>query len=97
MNLMEVYTYSPWLDEYETDWNSQFTLPVDLSPSFTSRGLVLDVPTGTVVTLPVDQLYYRMGYDWFVSVSDGVNTVNSPIWSFTTRSEYEVFLPAIDK
>ena len=33
-NMVQVRTYSPYPDEYQTDEYSEFTLPVDLRPAF---------------------------------------------------------------
>jgi hypothetical protein len=34
-------------------------------------------------------LSYQTAYSWYVKISDGVSAVTSPLWTFTTREEYQ--------
>ncbi|AEV33752.1 hypothetical protein Oweho_2792 [Owenweeksia hongkongensis DSM 17368] len=84
---MHVKTYSPWLNKYETDANSQFTLtdlniPGDVTPftlmhtdSLAGNGIA----SYTWKNLPLDTTY-----QWYVAVSDGRDTVESSIYEFST-------------
>ncbi len=86
---MNVKTYSPWLNKYETDANSQFTLtdlniPGDVTPftllhtdSLAGNG----VANYTWKNLPLDT-----AYQWYVAVSDGRDTVESSIFEFSTAA-----------
>ena len=49
------------------------------TPTFSYTALRVD-------TLNVSNLEYNTAYLWQVIVKDGVNTVNGPVWSFTTGS-----------
>ncbi|MFE7845383.1 PKD domain-containing protein [Microbacterium sp. NPDC057407] len=80
-------TYSPTLNQYETDadsafsWNYDMTAPADLpvvGQQNVSAGAVAsaplpDVPAGTVV-------------DWYATVSDGTSTTRGPTWSTTVQN-----------
>jgi hypothetical protein len=84
---MHVKTYSPWLNRYETDANSQFTLtdlniPGDVTPftllhtdSLAGNGIA----SYTWKNLPLDT-----AYQWYVAVSDGRDTVESSVYEFST-------------
>jgi hypothetical protein len=82
-NEIRVKTYSPVLNQYETDANSQFTLPYE---GFQLLGTNAGVPTEstTSITWPAPGLNPFTEYDWYVGVSDGGTTTKGPIWSFTT-------------
>lgn len=75
---LSVETYSPTRDEYEDDEDSQFTLPIDLSPlrweaiaSTTSATWPGRAPATT--------------YEWRARVSDASDTTYGPRWTFTTE------------
>jgi hypothetical protein len=82
-NTIQVKTYSPWLNQYETDTNSQFTINYDLSPFYSLLGTT-NVASGTTTMMPYDNLLPNTCYQWYVRVSDGTNTVTSPVQTFTT-------------
>ena len=83
---LQVQTYSPTLDQYETDANSEFTLPVDLVGlgGWQLIGTASGVPSGGAATVPWAGLLPETEYEWYVVVSDGTHEVTGPIWSFTT-------------
>ncbi|HKK73050.1 MAG TPA: LamG-like jellyroll fold domain-containing protein [Candidatus Krumholzibacteria bacterium] len=83
---VQVQTYSPTLDQFETDANSQFTLPIDLAGlgGWELLGTVGDVPSDGNAQLSWPGLASETTYEWYVTVSDTSRTVTGPVWSFTT-------------
>jgi hypothetical protein len=51
---------------------------------FTALGTNGNVPSDSGSLLIWTNLASNTQYEWYVSVSDGVNTTNSPVWTFTT-------------
>ena len=89
-NVVRVKTYSPWVDQYETDADSssQFTLPVALaaSPGWQLIG-TKKVASGQHASITWPARTTFTDYEWYVSLDDGHATnVAGPIWSFTTGS-----------
>lgn len=92
-NEIRVKTYSPWLDQWETDSNSQFTLSYDMQSSgaFQVIGIQTNVASGSIASVAWPALSPLTSYEWHVSVNDGHSTISGPIWKFTTAnapSEY---------
>jgi len=90
-NQVRVRTYSPWLDQWETDADSssQFTLngvPLGgISPQdFALLGTVASVPSGSNAVFQWSGLDPETRYEWYVTVSDGQAGRTGPTWSFTT-------------
>jgi len=80
---IEVKTYSPYLNQYETDTNSQFNL-VDYSRYL---GRVLNVASNTNATFNWTNLKSSTTYEWFIEVVDGDGVkATSNVWNFTTGS-----------
>lgn len=86
-NQIQAFTYSPTLGRFETDADSAFTLPYDmtLSTGFTEIGRTT-TPAGGTASIPVPTLPADTGYEWYATVSDGTTTTTGPTWSFTTAS-----------
>jgi hypothetical protein len=89
-NVIRVKTYSPWVDQYETDADSssQFTLPVALA---TTPGWQLigtqKVASGQHASMVWPARTTFTEYEWYVSLDDGhAANVSGPIWSMTTGS-----------
>ncbi|MBL0334030.1 MAG: DNRLRE domain-containing protein [Chitinophagaceae bacterium] len=83
-NQISVKTYSPYSNTSFTGSGSQFTLPVNLTQAFTLIGTNNNVTSATQTCMNWPSLDPSSEYEWYVEVSDGVNTITSPIWSFTT-------------
>jgi len=87
-NVIRVRTYSPTLNQYETDANSQFDLPYDmqglLGAQFTTVAVNTAVPSGSSTTAALADLATSTEYEWYVTVSDGTETITSPTWRFRT-------------
>ncbi len=84
-NKLKVKTYTPVYDIYETDQNSEYELEMDLYPEFKLLGSVNNVTSGSVTAF--NWAVSDTGtYEWYVRVSDGVDTVESAKWSFTVTT-----------
>ncbi|MBK8465704.1 MAG: DNRLRE domain-containing protein [Chloracidobacterium sp.] len=85
-NTISVKTYSPSLAQFETDFDSQFTLSYDMSGSapFQLIGTNNSVPSGTNTSINWPGLTGGIEYEWYATTSDGIETTTSPIWSFIT-------------
>lgn len=89
-NVIRVRTYSPTLDEYEADADSssQFTLPYDMGqPDFDEVGQA-SATSNLVSCVPFAGFAGHTDYEWYVTVSDGATTYESPIWRFRTITTY---------
>jgi len=92
-NQIQVTTYSPTLEDYETDGSSQFTLSYDMTgDDFLALGPPVKVDGGASAVASATASLVWSGradfteYEWFATVSDGANTVIGPTWKFTTGS-----------
>ena len=88
-NLVRVKTYSPYLNQYETDANSQFQFGYQMSGSVSGSYFVVgatNVPSGTAVNVTWPGLTPATEYEWYVTLDDGTNQVRSPTWRFTTTA-----------
>ncbi|MCB0821075.1 MAG: metallophosphoesterase [Bacteroidales bacterium] len=84
-NSISFKTYSPWLDEWETDEDSEFELPFNMNDAgLDTLAIVSNVSPGSVVNIPWSDLDPNTEYEWFVEVNDGYATTRSPRWTFTT-------------
>jgi hypothetical protein len=83
-NKIYVKTYSPWLDQYETDADSQFELDMPMS-LFTEIGTNLNVANGSSTSVTWPDLTDETEYEWYVTVTDPTDrTAVGPVWGFTT-------------
>ncbi|MEM2779860.1 MAG: PKD domain-containing protein [Candidatus Bathyarchaeia archaeon] len=84
-----VKTYSPYLNSYEKDSNSDFTLDYDMTdPTPTEPKLIgvdFGIPSGEIASVPWTGLNYSTTYYWYAIATDteGVSA-QSDTWSFTT-------------
>jgi fibronectin type 3 domain-containing protein len=86
-NVIRVTTYSPYLDQWETDADSQFTLPYDMTlpgPAFNLVQSNPSVPSGSATSASWSGLAPNTEYEWYVSASDGLDVVSSSRWRFKT-------------
>jgi uncharacterized repeat protein (TIGR02543 family) len=83
---ISVKTYSPYLNSYETDSDSQFVLPYDMEESegFTLIGTVNGVTSGSTASIVWPGLDSDNTYEWYAVVSDGSQTTTGAKWSFST-------------
>ena len=81
---VHVTTYSPWLNRYETDADSQFSLDFQMSAPMGNAGSVV-VPSGGLAALVPAGLAPFTEYEWQVTVTNGTGKSRAgPLWRFTT-------------
>jgi hypothetical protein len=87
-NVIRVKTYSPTLDRFETDADSEFTLSYDMGAGgdFAAIGTNVAVPSGSHTSAVWPRLASAADYEWCVTLSDGTNTLTSPMWRFRTAT-----------
>lgn len=84
-NQIRVKTYSPVLNAFQTDADSQFTLSYDMQGAgFAPLKASPSVASGSAAITKWSGLQPNTDYEWYVTVSDGFNTVASPHWKFRT-------------
>lgn len=83
-----VKTYSPYLNQWITDSDSQFTLNYDMEGNgFQLIGNRNGIGSGSEASITWNDLESGTEYEWYVTVSNGENTVTGPVWSFTTAPQ----------
>ncbi len=85
LNQVAVQTYSPTLNLFETDANSQFTFSYDMGLPWQLIGSVT-INSGDTGTVNWNGLNSYTNYEWYTTVSDGNTTVNGPVQHFTTNN-----------
>jgi hypothetical protein len=79
-----VQTYSPWLNQFETDADSEFTIDFPMGGAFAAAGTVSG-GSGTTVSLPVSDLDPNTEYEWRATVTNAAGKSRvGPVWRFTT-------------
>jgi len=84
-----VKTYSPYLNRYETDSDSEFTLDYDMTSSSSTEptliGVDTDVPSGGIASVLWTGLNYLTTYSWYAIAYDTQGAFRqSDTWNFTT-------------
>ncbi|HEY5920561.1 MAG TPA: LamG-like jellyroll fold domain-containing protein [Kofleriaceae bacterium] len=84
---VSVRTYSPTLDKFEIDANSEFMLDVDLrGAGGPFRELTVTNAEPDAVAMPVDGLEVGKTYEWYAVVSSCGHRVTTPLSRFTTMA-----------
>lgn len=83
-NRISVKTYSPVLNQWETDADSQFDLVYGMQGAAWQVLGTVNLASGGTASLPWPGLAALSGYEWYATVSDGHSTVTGPVWIFTT-------------
>ncbi len=89
-NVIRAFTYSPWLNKYERDANSQFTFPYDMNISGATpvpfQPLATNVVSaGGTVGCVWPGLTNGITYEWYAVVNDDDgNSATTTTWRFTT-------------
>jgi hypothetical protein len=85
-NEIRIKTYSPVLDQFEIDADSQFTLNYDMhDSSFQILGTNTNVPSGSSTSIAWPGLDGSTEYEWYVTVDDNNSVTTGTTWSFTTE------------
>ncbi len=82
LNTLSAKTFSPYLNTYETDADSEFSLPVNLG-AYTLIGET-NVISGSNTCVNWPGLLQESAYEWYAEIFDGENTTIGPLWTFTT-------------
>jgi 3',5'-cyclic AMP phosphodiesterase CpdA len=84
---IRISTYSPWLDQFETDADSEFVIEydLDLRPPFTRLGTLLGVESGAEAAWTWPGRDANTEHEWYVTLTDGCHDTRGPTWSFTTE------------
>jgi hypothetical protein len=95
-NVINVKTYSPYIDQYETNGDSQFSLNYNMTESpeapFTQIAKYNGVTSGNTVSHTWLGINGGSTYQWYVDLDDGSSTTTGPVWSFSTDSGLPVEL-----
>ena len=79
---IRVRTYSPYLNQFETDANSQFTLTYPFTAGFQPIGTV-NATSGSTANLAWPNLSNNTAYEWYAVTSDGQISTTGSINNFT--------------
>ena len=85
-NTVRVFTYSPWIGQYETDADSQFQFDYAMQPAAAAFAPIATntVSSGSTASCVWPGLSPGATYEWYVTVSNGSQTTTGPVWRFTT-------------
>ncbi len=90
-----VQTYSPWLNQYERDADSEFVLDFPMGGAFATAGTAT-VPSGAVASFAAAGLDPGTQYEWTATVTNGAGKSRTgPVWRFTTGSSGPVNTPPV--
>jgi hypothetical protein len=90
-----VQTYSPWLNRYDTDADSEFTLDFPMGGAFAGVGTTT-VASGSDASIPITDLAPDTQYEWRMTVSNSSGkSRTSPVWRFTTGSGGPINRPPV--
>ena len=85
LNEIDSFSYNANSHAYETDANSQFTLPYNMgSNPVQTLGTVSNVASGAHAVLPWNSLASGTQYEWYAVASDGITSTQGPTSVFTT-------------
>ena len=83
-NKVYVQTYSPWLNRFDTDADSEFTLDFPMGGAFAAAGSTT-APSASEASITLSGLAPNTQYEWRVTVTNGSGKSRTgPVWSFTT-------------
>jgi hypothetical protein len=86
-NQIRIQTYSPWLQQFESDADSQFMLSYDMGGSTPFQVIgTSSVPSGTSASVSWPGLPESTEHEWYATVNDGKTTTTGPTWTFTTQA-----------
>ncbi|MGE5223880.1 MAG: LamG-like jellyroll fold domain-containing protein [Omnitrophica WOR_2 bacterium] len=95
--LIHVRTFSPKNGQSKTDSNNQFDLPYSLAADkFTLLTSKSGMNSGSQVSATWTGLQPHTKYQWYVTVSNGVYTTTSQVWTFTT-DQVSYWLPGVTR
>ncbi len=92
-NTMTARTYSPRLGKFETDADSQFTLPFSMGATMPAPFQLIgtsSVASGNIATRTWTGLDPDTWYEWRAVTTDGQDTSTSPTWEMRTPESSDV-------
>lgn len=90
-----VQTYSPWLNRFESDANSEFTLDFPMGGVFSSVGAVT-ASSGSTASIAATGLAPNTQYEWQMTVTNSSGRSRTgPVWTFTTGAGGPVNQPPV--
>jgi hypothetical protein len=97
-DLIQVETYSTWLDQYDTGDPHHFTLPYPMVGSlpFLQVGVTVQASSNGTACVPWSGRRAGESYDWFAEIYDGTETTTGPVWTFTSNGECSGDLDCLD-
>jgi len=87
-NVIRVKTYSPWVNQSETDADSQFDIPYAMTAAnpYTAVATNTGVAAGSTASTVWLGRTTNTTYEWYVTVNDGTSTTTGGVWRLTTGS-----------
>ncbi len=89
-NQIQVQSYSPFINQYETTTAGNFTVNYDMHGNgngFTLLASNTGVLSGSASSTTWPSLVPGSMYEWYVTVSNSTGTTVGPLWSFTTAGD----------
>ena len=94
-NKVYVQTYSPWLNRFDTDADSEFTLDFPMGGAFAAAGSTT-APSASEASIPLAGLAPNTQYEWRATVTNSSGKSRTgPVWSFTTGAGAPINQPPI--
>ncbi len=84
-NKVDVTTYSPSLNQFQVDANSQFSISYQMTKPFDTIGTVVGTASGSSPSVIWNGLIDSTQYDWYLIVSDSVNEIRTTVKTFTFK------------
>lgn len=85
-NQIRVSSCSPYVNQYLTGIDSQFTLDYNMSGMWVPIVTNSNVASGSTTSAAWPGLAPGTQYQWYVTVSDGQATTTGPVWTFTVKT-----------
>lgn len=91
INKIFVKTYSPYLNMYETDWDSEYILNYNMTPEFQFLGTDT-VTSGSEGSFLWSGLQMDSTYEWYAEISDGKYELMTELNRFKTNNNEQVYI-----
>jgi hypothetical protein len=94
-NKVYVQTYSPWLNRFDTDADSEFTLDFPMGGAFVPAGSTTAF-SASAASVTLEGLAPNTKYEWRATVTNSSGKSRTgPVWSFTTGGDGPINHPPI--
>ncbi|MBL0340819.1 MAG: T9SS type A sorting domain-containing protein [Bacteroidetes bacterium] len=91
INKILVKTYSPFLDLYETDSNSEYTIDHAMTPAFQLLDSVV-ITSGSEASFIWSGLQMNAAYEWYAVMSDGKYEQITELNKFSTNNNEQIYI-----